>query len=142
MKIAIVKAKWNSDITNLLADTCKKRLKELETENLEILEYEVSGAVELPVMAKNIINYKKVDAVVAIAVVLKGETDHNIFVAQQASYGCQKVAIETSIPVVFGVLTTENKELALNRANGKHSFSGIEWAETAVDMVKSIKSLK
>jgi 6,7-dimethyl-8-ribityllumazine synthase len=138
LKIAIIQALWNKEITDMLVKQCEDKLFE---SGCEILKYKVAGAVELPVMAKNVIIHKKVDAVINIGVIIKGDTDHYDFVAQQVSYGCQKVAIETSVPVIFGILTTPNKELAIARANGSHSSSGIEWAYTAIHMVNSIQSL-
>lgn len=138
MNIAIVKALWNQDINDLLENSCEQ---ELLKQGAKISKYTVSGAVELPVLAKQIIEKKKVDAVICIGTIIKRETDHYTFVAYQASYGCQKVAVETGTPVIFGVLTTNNKEQALVRANGEHSFSGKEWAEAAVQLVNTIKSL-
>ncbi|MDR2007938.1 MAG: 6,7-dimethyl-8-ribityllumazine synthase [Alphaproteobacteria bacterium] len=140
MKIAIVQAQWNAEITDILANSCEDTLKK---ENVNIIKFNVAGAVELPVMAKNIIMYdENVDAVICIGAVIKGGTDHDKYVASQAAYGCQKVAIDTSVPVVFGVLTVPNKELALQRANGEHSYSGIEWANAAIQIVKNIQQLQ
>jgi 6,7-dimethyl-8-ribityllumazine synthase len=140
MKIAIVQAEWNSDITDILTQTCEAALKK---EGVDILKYKVAGAVELAVMAKNIIMLdENVNAVICIGAVIKGGTDHDKYVAQQAAYGCQKVAVDTGVPVIFGVLTTPTKELAMQRANGEHSFSGIEWAKTAIQMVRNIQQLE
>jgi 6,7-dimethyl-8-ribityllumazine synthase len=138
-KIAIVQATWNSDITGMLAESCEKRLKQ---DGVEVRKYLVPGAVELAVMAKNIIEKTpEVKAVICIGAVIKGETDHYEHVASQAAYGIQSVSITTGTPVIFGVLTTQTKEQALARANGTHSYSGVEWAETAMVMIKNIESL-
>ncbi|MGV3278653.1 6,7-dimethyl-8-ribityllumazine synthase [Rickettsiales bacterium LUAb2] len=139
MKVVIIKAKWNNDITNLLFEDCKQTL---EKNNIEVLHFEVAGAVELATTAKKAILILKPKAVICIGCVIKGETDHDIFVSQQAAYGCQKVSIETVTPVIFGVLTTQNKQLAMARANGEHSFSGKEWAETAIMSMKLFHQLE
>lgn len=139
MKIAIIKAKWNSDITTPLAHDAQNFLTE---NNVRVDIYEVAGAVELAVAAKNVIAYTKVDAVICIGAVILGETDHYHYVAKMAADGINKVGIETGVPTIFGVLTCPNRKLALDRTDGTHSRCGIEWAETAVEMVTLIDNLK
>ncbi len=139
MKIAIVKAKWNNDITSALALDANKKLAQ---HNVEVLNFEVGGAVELAVAAKNIIQRKKVDAVICIGAVIYGETDHYDYVCKIAAEGINQVGIETGTPVIFGVLTCRSEKQAWDRTNGEHSFCGIEWAETAMEMVSLIDSLK
>lgn len=142
--IAIITASWHNEITNALTNDCINELKQHCTNNnikLNLLQYSVPGSVELPIIAKIVAEKKKVNAIIPIGVVIKGETDHYTYVANQVAYGCQKVAIETNTPVIFGVLTCENIELAKARTNGKHSKSGKEWAQVAIDMTKLVNNI-
>ncbi|MFV0432301.1 MAG: 6,7-dimethyl-8-ribityllumazine synthase [Alphaproteobacteria bacterium] len=138
MRIAIIKAKWNSDITAPLAADAKKTLL---SNHFSVKEYEVPGAVELAIAAKNIINKTKVDAVICIGAVILGETDHYHYVAKMAADGINQVALETATPVLFGVLTCPNRKLAMDRVDGTHSRCGIEWANAAMEMVNLIEEL-
>ncbi len=139
MKIAIIKAKWNEDITMPLARDAKNFLIK---QQVEVNEYEVAGSAELPVAAKNVIKFTNPDAIICIGAIILGETDHYHYVAKIAAEGINKVGIETGIPTLFGVLTCPNKKLAMDRVDGTHSRCGIEWAETALEMVNLIEKLK
>ncbi|MFV0322518.1 MAG: 6,7-dimethyl-8-ribityllumazine synthase [Alphaproteobacteria bacterium] len=139
MKIAIIQAGWNSDITTPLASDAQKFLTQ---KNVDVDVYKVAGAVELAVAAKNIIAYTNADAVICIGAVILGETDHYHYVAKMAAEGINKVGIETGVPTIFGVLTCPNKKLAMDRVDGTHSRCGYEWAETAMEMANLIAKLK
>lgn len=134
MKIAIITSRFNHKITQTLEKDCVERLIELGIEKNNIETFSVPGAVELPYAAKKLALSKKYSAIIILGVVIQGETQHFDYVCQQASYGCQKVMLEENIPVVFGVLTTPNRELAMQRADGRHSRKGYEMAEVAVEM--------
>ncbi len=137
MKIAIIKARWNSDITTLLAQDAKAFLTQ---KNAEVHEYEVAGAVELALAAKHVIEQTKPDGVICIGAVILGETDHYHYVAKMAADGINKVGLDTGVPTIFGVLTCPSHKLAMDRADGSHSRCGQEWAETALEMAQLVRS--
>ena len=126
IKIAIIKAKFNSDITDEMANKSNKRLLELGVKNIK--NFEVPGSFELPYACKKVIN--DFDGIIAIGCLVKGETDHYKYIAQYSTYGIQKIAIEASKPIIFGILTVENKQQALDRID-----SSITYAENAVEMI-------
>jgi 6,7-dimethyl-8-ribityllumazine synthase len=101
----------------------------------------VPGAFELPVVAKGLAEGGLFDAVVCLGAVIRGQTAHFDFVAAEAARGIQQVALETGLPVSFGVLTTENLEQAMDRAGGKHGNKGWDSAMAAMQMVSVLDQL-
>lgn len=145
INIAIIRASWHKNLVDTLTKDCKEELTSFYSKkniDLNLLEYSVPGSVELPVIAKIVAITKNVHAIICIGIVLKGESDHYTHVANQVSYGCQKVAIDTSVPVIFGVLTCQNLSIAEARVTGEHSKSGIEWAKAATDIIELIHNIK
>lgn len=140
MKIAIVASRFNSSITQALVDGAKAELISLGILTHNIALTWVPGAVELAIIAKQyaLLHY---DAIICFGAVIRGETDHYDHVANQASYGCQRVALDHNIPVVFGVLTTHNLLQARARVGGGHGHYGKECARTAVEMVETVHSI-
>ena len=106
-----------------------------------LLKY-VPGSFELPLSAKYLIKYSKVDAVICIGCVIQGETRHFDFICDAVSNGIINLALETDIPVIFGVLTTNNIDQAKERAGGKHGNKGLEAAITAIKMIALKNELK
>lgn len=125
INIAIVKAKFNYDITEEMETIAIKRLKELGVENIS--SYEVPGSFEIPYACKKISN--NYDAILAIGCIIEGETDHYKFIAENASIGIQKVSIEEEKPIIFGILTVNNHNQAKKRIN-----NAVTYAENAVEM--------
>jgi 6,7-dimethyl-8-ribityllumazine synthase len=101
----------------------------------------VPGAFELPVLAKRLAEGGLFDAVVCLGAVIRGQTAHFDFVAGEAARGIQQVALESGLPVSFGVLTTENLEQAMDRAGGKHGNKGWDSAMAAMQMVSVLDQL-
>jgi 6,7-dimethyl-8-ribityllumazine synthase len=135
-KIAVVVAKFNEPVTGRLLAGCEKYLKEqgVELEQQDIVW--VPGAVELPLLAQTLAKKGIYDAVICLGAVIRGETGHYDFVCQQVSQGVMQVMLEYSLPVVFGVLTTDNADQAFARAGGSHSDKGVESAQTALEMIE------
>jgi len=140
-KIAIVVSRFNSVVTEKLLDGTRARLIKLGVSEGEIAVTKVPGAVELPLVAKQYAECKKYDAVICLGAVIRGETTHYDYVCQQVSYGCQRVALDMDIPVIFGVLTTENREQAFDRLGGEHGHKGYDSADTAIEMINIMRSL-
>ncbi len=132
-KIAIIYTKWNEDIAKTLAEDAKKHL---ENNNTLVSLHVVSGAVELPWAAQTIIEKAKADAVICMGCIIKGETDHYDFVARSVTFGIQQANLTSKRPIIFGVLTVNNKQQAIERLDGTHSFCGKEFAEAALMSLK------
>ncbi len=132
-KIAIVVSEFNELITRKLYEGCLARLHE---HGILVDEYEdvcwVPGAIEIPLMAQRFARSRKYTAVICLGAVIRGETTHYDYVCQQVSYGCQRVALDQDLPVVFGILTTENTEQAWDRVGGAHGHKGRDAADVAV----------
>jgi 6,7-dimethyl-8-ribityllumazine synthase len=137
--IALVVSTFNQEITNALKQGALERLSELGFVSNEITLVEVPGAVEIPLVAQLIAKKNTVRAVIALGAVIRGETTHYDYVCDQVSQGCQRVMLDFDIPVIFGVLTTENEEQAWDRLGGSHGHKGRDAADCAL-MMNSIKS--
>lgn len=133
LKIGIAHSRWNDFIINPLVENCKKALLESGVSEENIFELSVPGAYEVPLAAKKLIDNKKVDAVVCLGALIKGETMHFEYIAEAVTNGIMKLNLETGIPVIFGILTCLNEDQAIERSSGKLN-SGYEWGMTAVEM--------
>lgn len=135
IKIAIVASRFNGDITHRLLKGAMERLAELGVEEGNFTVSWVPGAVEIPLAARQFARHQEYDAVICLGAVIRGETDHYEYVCRQVSDGCQRVALDCDLPIIFGVLTTKNEEQALARAGGAQGHKGRDAAEAAVEMV-------
>jgi 6,7-dimethyl-8-ribityllumazine synthase len=138
--IAIVVSEFNNDITQALLDGALLTLRKyLNEESIRVIW--VPGAVEIAFAAQHIARQKKVDAIIALGAIIYGETDHYQYVCQHVTNGCRRVMLDESIPVIFGVLTVQSRELALARTGGKKGHVGIESAEAAIKMLSLLQLL-
>ena len=133
--IALVVSRFNPEITSKLLDGAKARLKELGFEETQIESVHVPGAVEIPIVLQKLAQLNRFQALVALGAVIRGETSHYDTVCEMVSTGCQHVSLQYDVPVVFGVLTTENEEQALDSIGGRHGHKGRDAIDTAVEMV-------
>jgi 6,7-dimethyl-8-ribityllumazine synthase len=133
MKIGIVVSQWNNKITDGLFNGAFTTLIELGVSENNIEKIEVPGSFELIFGAK-ILSRKDIDAIICLGSVIKGETKHFDYVCQAVSNGIKDLNITLNIPVIFGVLTDNTLEQAVNRSGGKHGNKGIEAAVTAIKM--------
>ncbi|GLR10182.1 6,7-dimethyl-8-ribityllumazine synthase [Mixta theicola] len=142
-KVAIIIARFNNFINDSLLDgaiDALKRIGQVKEENITVIW--VPGAYELPVTARAVANVGKHDAVIALGTVIRGGTAHFEYVAGEASSGLASVAMNSEIPVAFGVLTTENIEQAIERAGTKAGNKGAEAALTALEMINVLQAIK
>jgi 6,7-dimethyl-8-ribityllumazine synthase len=139
LKLGLVKAEWNSHITNELAAGARRVWMEYGFKSDHIVEMEVPGSFELPLGARWLIESHHVDAVVALGCLIKGETPHFEFISQAVSTGLMQVGLSTAVPVAFGVLTVLNEAQAHDRIGGSQGHKGEEAAETVLRMM-SIKA--
>ena len=134
MKIGIVVSKWNNKITDGLYNGAFTTLIESGVSENNIEKIEVPGSFELIFGAK-LLSRKDVDAIICLGSVIQGETKHFDYVCQAVSNGIKDLNISLNIPVIFGVLTDNTMEQAVNRSGGKHGNKGVEAAVTAINMV-------
>jgi len=130
----IVVSEWNSEITNSLYVGAYESLLSYGAAAENIYSYLVPGSFELTAGADLLLKNRKLDAVICLGCVIQGETRHFDFICQAVADGLSNVAIKYSKPVIFGVLTTDNQQQALDRAGGKHGNKGVEAAVTAIKM--------
>lgn len=132
--IAIVVSLWNRQITQALQDGAVSQLLKCGVDQKDILVIEVPGAIEIPLTVKRLAAQKKVASIITLGSVIRGDTSHYDLVCDVVSHGCLRVSLDHDIPVLFGVLTTENEEQAWDRLGGKYGHKGIEVANCAIAM--------
>ncbi|MBA2650506.1 MAG: 6,7-dimethyl-8-ribityllumazine synthase [Legionella sp.] len=132
--IALIVSTFNQEITQALKEGALQRLQELGFQPADILLIEVPGAVEIPFVANRLAKNKQVEVIIALGAVIRGETTHYDYVCDQVSQGCQRVMLDYDLPLVFGLLTTENEEQAWDRLGGNHGHKGREAVDCAVIM--------
>jgi len=132
LKIGVVVARWNSSITNALRDGCLQALRGAGVSESDILVQEVPGSYEVVYGAKMLIE-QGADAVVAIGCLIKGETMHFEYICEAVTQGIMKLNVETSTPVIFGVLACLSEEQAIARSTGDNNH-GYGWGQSAVEM--------
>jgi len=134
-KFAIVAARFNDGIVEELLRGCLARLAELGVDEKRVHITRVPGAFELPVAAQWAARTKNFSAVICLGAVIRGQTPHFDFIAAEAARGIQRVALDESLPIIFGVLTTDNEQQALDRVGGSQGHAGRRAADAAVEMV-------
>jgi 6,7-dimethyl-8-ribityllumazine synthase len=135
MRVAVVCGRFNSHVTLRLLDGVRRGLASAGVAEGDVEEVWVPGAFEIPLVAKAFAESGRVDAVVAVGAVIRGETAHFDFVAGQCAQGIQQAGLETGVPVAFGVLTTEDLDQALARSEGPGGHNvGEEAAAVAVEV--------
>lgn len=139
VKIAIVAARFNEFITSKLIGGAEDILKRHEVQDDDINLFWVPGAFEIPLIAKKLAQSKKYDAVITLGAVIKGSTPHFDYVCAEASKGIASVSLSTEKPVIFGVLTTDTIEQAIERAGTKAGNKGYDAAVTAIEMANLLK---
>ncbi|MCZ6512551.1 MAG: 6,7-dimethyl-8-ribityllumazine synthase [Nitrospinae bacterium] len=140
-KVGIVVSRFNDFITGRLVDGAVDCLVRHGVKDQDIEVVKVPGAFEIPMAAKRMIGKKKYDAILCLGAVIRGGTPHFEYIAGAAAKGIGTLALEASIPVLFGVLTTDNLEQAIERAGAKSGNKGWETALTAIEMINLYKQL-
>ena len=142
IKVGIIVARFNEFITSKLLigalDTLTRH--EINEENIQVAW--VPGAFEIPLIASKMAESGKYDAVICLGAVIRGSTSHYDYVCNEVSKGIASVSLKSGIPVMFGVLTTENIEQAIERAGSKAGNKGSECAEGAIEMVNLIREIQ
>ena len=143
LRVAVVCGRFNDHVTVRLLEGVRRGLAACKVDDADVTEVWVPGAFEIPLTAKVFAGAGDVDAVVCIGCVIRGDTAHFDFVAGQCAEGIQRVGLETEVPIVFGVLTTEDLDQALFRSEpeGGHNV-GEDSARTAVEMVNLLALIR
>jgi 6,7-dimethyl-8-ribityllumazine synthase len=139
MRFAIVVARFNRDVTEQLLEGAENALRKHDAADVTVAW--VPGAFEVPLVATRIAASGTVDAVVCLGAVIRGETAHFEYVAGEAAAGITRAALDTGVPVIFGVLTVDTREQAFARLGGAEGHKGEEAALTAIEMVSLLRAL-
>ncbi|MEL7377478.1 MAG: 6,7-dimethyl-8-ribityllumazine synthase [Bacteroidota bacterium] len=135
IRVGIVCSDWNTNITNSLYEACHKTLLGAGVNPEEVHTMNVPGTFELPTGARLLAMEKKLDAVICLGCVIKGDTEHDVYINSAVSQGLVNLSLALNgLPVIFGVLTTNDEQQALDRSGGKHGNKGVEAATTALRM--------
>jgi 6,7-dimethyl-8-ribityllumazine synthase len=145
-RVAIAAARFNSDLVDALIDGCRRRLTEIGVGPERVELHRVPGAFELPLAAKVLAESGRFAAVICLGCVIRGDTPHFEYVAGQCVRGIGQVSLKTRLPIIFGVLTTENLEQARARASSdpknEHGHAGRRAAEAAVEMIALLAAIQ
>ena len=142
VKVGIVVARFNEFITSKLLGGAIDGLKRENVKEDDIEVAWVPGAFEIPLIAKKMAESKKYDAVICLGAVIRGATSHYDYVCAEVSKGVAQVSMNADIPVMFGILTTDTIEQAVERAGTKAGNKGFECAQGAIEMVNLIREMK
>ena len=137
--IAIVMSRYNNFIGDRLLKGCLDTLQENGVDNSHITLIHVPGAFEIPVAVKRIADKGKYDAIITLGAVIRGETPHFDYICTECARGIMDIGVTTGIPVVFGVLTVDNTQQALDRSGEEESNKGSEAAITALEMISVLR---
>jgi 6,7-dimethyl-8-ribityllumazine synthase len=139
-RVAVVAARFNAHIVDELLVGCLRRLAELGIGEGRVEACRVPGAFELPVAAKALARTHRFAAIICLGCVVRGDTPHFDYVAGEAARGIQRVALDECLPVIFGVLTTNTEQQALDRTGGAHGHAGERAADAAAEMIAMLAS--
>ena len=142
LRVCVLDTGWNELIVERLAKGALSQLRKLGVADEDVTHVTVAGAFELPVACQAAAQSGRFDAVVALGCVIRGATPHFDYVAGEAAKGIAKVALDTGVPVAFGVLTTNTVEEAMDRAGVKLGNKGAEAAQVAVETARVLAALK
>lgn len=142
LRVAIVVARFNDFVTRQLLNGAVETLVRFGVRDEDIGVAWVPGSFELPVVAKTLAQTGRYDSVICLGAVIRGETGHYEMVAGQSSGGIASVGLETGVPTIFGVLTADNMDQAINRAGGKSGNIGSNAAVAAIETSRLIQSIK
>lgn len=133
LRIAVIAARFNQELTDAMLADCLNALRTVHVADSDVSSFRVPGSFELPVMAAELAHQKTFDAIICLGVIIKGDTRHDHYIADAVANGLMNIGIEHRVPVIFGVLTTEDKAQAEARALGEQK-KGWEAGMSGVEM--------
>lgn len=140
-KITIVASRYNNFIVERLLEACLNTLKKAGLQEQDFTVVHVPGAFEIPSTVQHVIKHTACDAVIALGSVIRGETPHFDYICSECIRGLGQISLENDIPVIFGVLTVDNTEQAMDRAGDEESNKGAEAAQAAIEMINIFRAL-
>ena len=138
-RFAIVASRWNEFISGRLVDGALDALKRLGASELQITIYRVPGAFEIPLLSLRLAESRKFDAIICLGTIIRGQTPHFDYIANEVAQGISQAGLDTGVPVVFGVVTADTVDQAIDRAGVKLGNKGFEAAMTAVELANLYK---
>ena len=139
-RYGLLSTQWNKFVVDVMLENAERELRSQGVTQENIVKIEVPGAYELPLAAKRMLE-QDIDAVIALGAVIKGETPHFDFVSSSCANGLTRVSLDANKPVLFGVLTTETEEQAIQRADPRKGNKGAEVAQSAMELLEQLASL-
>ncbi len=140
IKVEIICSRYNDEVVTMLKDSCINNLNKIDDKLVKVNEHDVPGAYEIPVIAKNLILRRQPDVIIALGAIIRGETAHFEIVANSCSHSLSSLSVSYGLPIIFGVLTVENMDQAIYRADPNKGDKGGEAAYTAIEMVQKIRT--
>ncbi len=140
-RFAIVSSRWNDFLTGRLVEGALDALERLGADEAAVEHFRVPGSFEIPLLALRLAESEKFDAVICLGTVIRGETPHFEYVAGEVTKGIAHAALETGVPVLYGIVTADTLEQAIDRAGVKAGNKGFEAAMSAVELVNLYKSV-
>jgi 6,7-dimethyl-8-ribityllumazine synthase len=140
-RFAIVASRWNEFISSRLVEGALDALERLGAQEKLVEVYKVPGAFEIPLMALKLAGSGKFDAIICVGTIIRGQTPHFEYIASEVASGIAQAALQTGVPVVFGVVTADNVDQAIDRAGVKLGNKGFEAGTTAVELVNLYKTV-
>ncbi len=141
LQFAIVASRWNDLIVSRLIGGAQEALRRLGANENHITTVRVPGSFEIPLVAKKLASSGKYDAIICVGAIIRGETPHYDYLAADVTKGISAVALDTGVPVAYGVITADTVEQALDRAGVKAGNKGFEAAMSAIEMANLLKEL-
>ncbi|HEU4594550.1 MAG TPA: 6,7-dimethyl-8-ribityllumazine synthase [Pyrinomonadaceae bacterium] len=140
-RFAIISSRWNDFLTARLVEGALDALERLGADEGAVEHYRVPGSFEIPLLALRLAESEKFDAVICLGTVIRGQTPHFEYVAGEVTKGIAHAAMETGVPVLYGIVTADTLEQAIDRAGVKAGNKGFEAAMSAVELVNLYKSV-
>ena len=141
-KIAIVVSRFNSFVVDRLYDGAIRTLRNHGNDDASITVIHVPGAFEIPLAVKTCLDQKRFDAIITLGAIIRGETPHFEYISSECTRGIGQLGLETGIPVIFGVLTVDDAEQAMDRAGADESNKGAEAALAALEMISVLEQVR
>lgn len=140
-RFAIVASRWNDFISSRLVEGALDALERLGAEESRVEVYKVPGAFEIPLLALKLAESGKFDAIICVGTIIRGQTPHFEYIASEVASGIAHASLQTGVPVVFGVVTADTVDQAIDRAGVKLGNKGFEAGTTAVELVNLYKTM-
>lgn len=142
LRFAIISSRWNELLTMRLVEGALDALARLGAEEQAVEHFRVPGSFEIPLLARKLAASGRFDAIICLGVIIRGETPHFDYVASCAANGIAQAAMETGVPVLFGIITANTVEQAMDRAGVKAGNKGVEAAMAAVELANLYKEMR